>query len=100
VTWGLELANVIAKTESRGGLPAARSHAFLNSIDAAPIVCDSATYARALRETLELARRYRLSAYDASYLELSLRSGIPLATLDADLRRAAGTAGVKLFKPR
>jgi predicted nucleic acid-binding protein len=100
VTWGLELANVIAKAEGRNELPVARSHAFLNSIEAAPIVCDTATYARALHETLELARRYRLSAYDASYLELALRSGLPLATLDADLRRAAGTAGVKLFKPK
>lgn len=100
VTWGLEVANVVAKTELRGELPPARSHAFLNSVEAVPIVCDTDTHARALHEILELSRRYRLSAYDASYLELSLRSGLPLATLDADLRRAAGTAGVKLFKPK
>lgn len=100
VTWGLELANVIAKSENRSELPRARSQAFLASIEAAPILCDTATDAKALHETLELARRYRLSSYDASYLELALRSGLPLATLDADLRRAATTAGVKLFKPK
>jgi predicted nucleic acid-binding protein len=100
VTWGLEVANVIAKSEGRGELPPARSQAFLASVEAAPILCDAATSAKALHETLELARRYRLSSYDASYLELALRSGLPLATLDADLRRAATTAGVKLFKPK
>ena len=100
VTWGLELANVIAKSEGRSELPPARSQAFLASIEAAPILCDSATDEKSLHETLDLARRYRLSSYDASYLELALRSGLPLATLDADLRRAATTSGVKLFKPK
>lgn len=100
VTFRLELANVIAKSESRFDLPPARSHAFLTSVEAAPILCDVATDAKALHETLELARRYRLSSYDASYLELALRLGLPLATLDADLRRAVTAAGVKLFKPK
>lgn len=99
VTWGLEIANVIAKCESRSDLLEGRSQSFLASITAAPIIPDGATYAKALHETLELARRYRLSAYDASYLELALRTGLPLATLDADLRRAAGRAGVKRLTP-
>ena len=100
VTWGLEVGNVIAKSEGRGELPPARSQAFLASIEAAPILCDAATSAKALHESLELARRYRLSSYDASYLDLALRLGLPLATLDGDLRRAATRAGVKLFKPK
>ena len=53
--------------------------------------------ARALGDTLNLARRYRLSAYDAAYLELALRLGLPLATLDADLVKAATTAGLSIF---
>ena len=52
---------------------------------------------QALASTLDLARRYHLSAYDASYLELALRAGLPLATLDADLAKAARKAGVKRF---
>ncbi|MGH8254634.1 MAG: type II toxin-antitoxin system VapC family toxin [Steroidobacteraceae bacterium] len=100
ITWGLELGNVIAKSEGLGELPPARSQVFLASLEAAPILCDAASDARALHETLELARRYRLSSYDASYLELALRSGLPLATLDAALRHAATRAGVKLFKPK
>ena len=61
------------------------------------IAVDGATFAHALSDTLQLARRYKLSAYDASYLELALRQGIPLATLDADLLNAAKKAGVKKF---
>jgi predicted nucleic acid-binding protein len=98
-TWGLEIANVIAKCESRGALLLERSEAFLAALAAAPIVCDPETYSRTLTDTLDLARRYRLSAYDASYLELALRAKLPLATLDAELRRAGNKAGVKLLKP-
>lgn len=52
---------------------------------------DPDTAAYALAETLNLARRYRLSAYDAAYLELALRKGLALAiaSLDADLRKTA-----------
>lgn len=48
-------------------------------------------------DTLQLARRYKRSAYDASYLELALRSGLALATLDEDLQKAAKKARVKAF---
>ena len=99
VTWGLEIANVIAKTEARGALLPSRSQAFISALGAAPIVCDADTDSKALNETLQLARRYHLSSYDASYLELALRIASPLATLDEDLRRAATKAGVKHFKP-
>ena len=62
------------------------------------IEVDPNTFAHVLSDTLQLARRYRLSSYDASYLELALRMALPLATLDADLHRAASKAGVKTFK--
>ena len=99
-TWALEIANVIAKGEARGSLPRERSRAFLAALAAAPIICDPDTYSRTLTDTLDLSRRHRLSAYDASYLELALRLQFPLATLDADLRRAATKAGALLFKVR
>jgi predicted nucleic acid-binding protein len=47
----------------------------------------------ALTDTLQLARRHNLSTYDASYLELALRDGLPLATNDADLRNALARTG-------
>ena len=97
VTWGLEVANVIARAEARGLVTEARSEAFLEMLEGVEIKVDAATFAHALSGTLQLARRYKLSAYDASYLELALRRGIPLATLDADLQNAARKAGVKKF---
>ena len=96
-TWELEVANVIAKAEAKALVTEARSGAFLEMLEGVDIEVDAATFAHALSDTLQLARRYKLSAYDASYLELALRLGIPLATLDEDLQKAAKKAGVKKF---
>jgi len=95
--WGLEVANVIAKAEERALVTEARSGAFLEMLSGVDIDVDLAASAHALSDILQLARRYRLSAYDASYLELALRLGMPLATLDEDLQKAAKKAGVKKF---
>jgi predicted nucleic acid-binding protein len=48
---------------------------------------------------LHLGRSHGLSIYDASYLELALRLGVEIATLDVDLKKAAVKAGVKVFTP-
>ena len=96
-TWGLEVANVIARAEAKALVTEARSGAFLEMLDGVSIEVDTATFAHALGATLQLARRHKLSAYDASYLELAIRRGIPLATLDEDLQKAAKKAGVKKF---
>ena len=98
VTWGLEIANVIARSEAKGMVTEAQSEGFLAMLSAAPLSVDGLTAAHALSETLQLARRYRLSSYDASYLELAMRAGLPLATLDEALQKAATKAGVKLLK--
>lgn len=94
VTWGLEVANVIAKAEAKAIVTEARSRTFLELLEGINIEVDQATFSRSLSDTLQLARRYRLSAYDASYLELALRRSLPLATLDEDLQKAAKNAGV------
>ena len=73
VTWGLEIANVVSRGEARGLVTEAQSEAFLEMLAGIRINPDPATFPRALVETLSLARRYRLSSYDASYLELALR---------------------------
>ena len=100
VTWGLEVANVIARAEAKGLVTEARSGIFLEMLQEVDVEVDEATFSHALSDTLHLARRYRLSAYDASYLELALRKGIPIATLDEDLQNAARKAGVKSFARR
>jgi predicted nucleic acid-binding protein len=97
VTWGLEVSNVLARAEAKGLVTEARSEAFVEMLQGVDIEVDAATFSHALSDTLQLARRYRLSAYDASYLELALREALPLATLDEDLQKAAKKAGVKRF---
>ncbi len=97
VTWGLEVANVLAGAEAKGLVREAQSEAFLEMLEAMDIGADRATFSRALSDTFQIARRYRLSACDASYLELAMREGLPLATLDQDLHKAARKAGVKRF---
>lgn len=100
ITWGLEVSNVIAKAEAKGWVTEARSEVFLEMLKGVDIHPDMSTLQQALSDTLQVARRYRLSAYDASYLELAMRAGLPLATLDEDLQKAAKKAGVKRFVAR
>jgi predicted nucleic acid-binding protein len=99
MTWGLEVANVIARSEAKDLVTAAQSGSFIALLEGIPIDVDAETFTYVLSDTLQLSRRFRLSSYDASYLELALRNGAPLATLDDVLRRAAAKAGVKIFKP-
>jgi predicted nucleic acid-binding protein len=54
---------------------------------------------RAWGEVLSLGRAHRPSAYDAAYLELALRRGLQLATLDHKLKAAACAVGVLTFAP-
>lgn len=95
--FALEAANVVAKVESKGLVTEADAQRFIALLGRLNIVTDQATAAHALGDTLNLARRYKLSAYDAAYLELALRTGISLATLDADLAKAATAAGVPIL---
>jgi predicted nucleic acid-binding protein len=62
-----------------------------------PISIDLETDLHAWGETLRLAEKRKLTLYDAAYLELAMRRGLPLATLDADLRSAAQSEKVQLL---
>ena len=92
--WRLEAANVIAKSLRLNKINQAQASTFIALLEELDITIDLQTDQRAFHDTLELARRYVLSAYDAAYLELALRNGLPLATLDAKLDAAARQAGV------
>jgi predicted nucleic acid-binding protein len=92
--WRLELANVLLQAERRGRLSVRDVAARLAVLDALPIVTDEEAPARVRGEVLALARAERLTAYDAAYLELALRTGADLASKDAALVRAARRAGV------
>jgi predicted nucleic acid-binding protein len=95
--WPLEVANATIVGERRRRLDEARSQRFIALLEALPIVIDGETAARAWTDTVHLARAHNLSAYDASYLELVIRLGLPLACLDGKLKAAAAVVGVPLF---
>ena len=94
--WALEAANVMLKAQTKQVVIEARCAAFVGLLQDMAITTDSLTATYALGDTLQLARRFKLSSYDASYLELALREGLPLATLDSDLRSAMLQTGVAL----
>lgn len=92
--WSLEVANVLAIAERKGRITAAKSAAIVAAVSRLPILIDDQTAGRALNETLALARTLRITSYDASYLELANRAGLPLATLDTRLAAHANSLGV------
>ena len=92
--WHLELSNVLLQAEKRGRIDAGDVAARLDLIADLPISVDQETTARAWREILALARAERLTTYDATYLELAARRGLPLLTKDEDLAQAAIRLGV------
>jgi predicted nucleic acid-binding protein len=95
--WHLEASNVVLGAERRGEVTIGASEGFIIQLENLPIHVDEMTAHQAFSRTITLARTYKLSSYDASYLELSIREGLPLATLDKDLRKAAKKADVGLF---
>lgn len=94
--WPLEVANVIAVSERRKLIRPAQGAAFLEELEQLPIRVEEISIGRAFGGILDCARRYRLSAYDASYLDLAMRQSLPLGTVDSALRVAARAAGVDI----
>lgn len=92
--WHLEVANVLLKGERRGRISREDISVKLSLLEGMPLEIDIETSSRALKQTLSMARQHSLTTYDAAYLELALRLGLPLATLDTALIRAAKEIGV------
>src|SRR5262245_58506524 len=80
--WHLEVANALLMGERRGRSNEKDTVAWTTFLAALPITVDEQTDGRAFGDTLSLARAHNLSVYDAAYLELALRRGLPIATLD------------------
>ncbi len=97
IIWPLEVGNALVVAERRGRITPAETVRFLNLLRQLPIGVEGETATRILGEVLSLARQQRLSTYDAIYLDLAMRTGLPLATQDDGLRRAATQCGVKVY---
>jgi predicted nucleic acid-binding protein len=89
--WWFEVRNILVVNERRGRVSESVTRAFLRHLASLPVRVDSVPNED---EVLRLARAHRLSVYDAAYLELALRQGCPLASLDRELVAAAAAVRV------
>lgn len=95
--WSIEVANGLARAERRLRLPRTTTDEFLRTLDDLAIGVDETTHRHAFKAILTIARLHRVTAQDACYIELAARSGLPLGTLDAGMRRAASATGIALL---
>lgn len=97
VMWRYEVSAVLAKSQKDGILTALMADAFLETLRKLNITMDPDSSDRIFTDVHQLAVAYRLTSYDASYLELALRKNLPLATLDNELIAASKASGVTLL---
>ncbi|MCP9837890.1 type II toxin-antitoxin system VapC family toxin [Cyanobium sp. N.Huapi 1H5] len=92
-----ELANVLLMAERRGRISAADRSQFLTLVVQLDLAIDPADPAVVWHDVLSLAAQHRLTSYDAAYLELAMRAGLPLASRDNALIEAARACGLELL---
>ena len=92
--WALEIAQGLAVAERRRRIPSDGIAVLVERMRSLGVTVDRRAPDIAWDVILELARRLAVSAYDASYVELAQRRGLPLATLDRRLAAAARSSGL------
>jgi predicted nucleic acid-binding protein len=93
----LEMSNGLLMAERRNRAPWSEILELIDMAFGLPYVTDEETARRCQSDTLSLARQYKLTIYDAAYLELALRRRLLLATVDKALAKAARTVGVEVL---
>jgi predicted nucleic acid-binding protein len=94
--WSIEVANSILVAVRRRRATREESTRIFDDLRELPIRIDFAHRETTFVDVFSCAEKYKLTVYDAAYLELAIREGVALATLDSDLRTAARAAGVSL----
>ena len=96
--WRHEILNTLLVGERRKRLTPALTQMFIEDLNRLPVNVDDQTTASVVFETTQsLCRKHGLTAYDAAYLEIAVRNGYPLATVDEDLKKATIAEGVLLL---
>jgi predicted nucleic acid-binding protein len=95
--WFIEISNGLGMAERRGRITQADIPKAMRLLRSLPLEIDEPPSLARCEVVLDLMRTYRLTAYDATYLELAQRRGLSLATRDRDLLVAAPAAGITLF---
>jgi len=96
--WPLEVCNVLLVAERKKRIGEADSARFIALLTELPIIIEQEPPERMIKEIFALAREHKLSSYDASYLDLAMRKGLPIATLDKNLIAAAKRSKVPILK--
>ena len=97
VLWQYEVSAVLTRALKNGALDAPEVSEFLDTLNQLNISVDPDSSKHILTDVHQLAITYRLSSYDASYLEVAKRRNVPLATLDKELITASKASGVTLL---
>lgn len=95
--WRWEVANVLLMAQRRGRVTPADAHRHMAQLRGLPIEMDETACEESWSAAFALAQKHSLSSYDATYLEVAIRRGIPLASLDRELRAAAKVEKVQLL---
>lgn len=95
--WAAEVLNVLIQGQKRGRISETEIGERLMDLGSFNISVDRRPITNYFFDVRRIAQRYKLTAYDAAYLELAVRRRLPLATLDRDLATAAIAAGVPLL---
>ncbi|MBW2237739.1 MAG: type II toxin-antitoxin system VapC family toxin [Deltaproteobacteria bacterium] len=96
--WPLEVCNVLLVAERKNRIGEADSARFIALLSELPIIVEQEPPERMIKEIFALARKHKLSSYDASYLDLAMRKGLPIATLDKNLIAAAKRSKLPILK--
>ena len=95
--WYLEVSNVLLGAERERRIHPIETERFIQQLEALRITSDARTSEQAFSRTMAIARSFHLTSYDTSYLELSARTGLPISSLDGQLRKAAGLLDLPVF---
>jgi predicted nucleic acid-binding protein len=98
VIWPLEVVNVLLVAERHLRLHESDSVRFISLLSQLPILVERAWPERMMKDWLALSRANDLSSYDAAYLELAMRLGLPIATLNKKIRATAKRVDVPLLE--
>jgi predicted nucleic acid-binding protein len=96
--WPIEITNALLVAERRQRIKQSAIRRFVELLNGLTVVMASQSITESVSNILPLAREYSLSAYDAAYLDVALRHGAPMATLDKNLQKAGLKAGIEVFR--
>lgn len=97
--WPLEVGNMLLVAERKKRLSESSVVRFLELLSGLPFTVEQETPERAFKNIVSLARQRGISTYDASYLDLAMRLGLPVSTLDESMRKAARKLKILSYEP-